>query len=45
VDITYTRSSTLVFDANEGTDGTWFPGGYGASGSVTTNSSFPQVLP
>jgi hypothetical protein len=39
VDITYTRSSTLVFDANEGTDGTWFPGGYGASGSAVTHSN------
>lgn len=39
VDIQYTRPSTLAFDANEGTDGTWFPGGYGASGTAVTNSN------
>lgn len=38
VNITYTRASTLSFDANEGTDGTWFPGGYAATGSKTTGS-------
>jgi hypothetical protein len=39
VDIQYSRPSTLAFDANEGTDGTWFPGGYGATGTAITYSN------
>ncbi|MCZ7382385.1 MAG: hypothetical protein O8C64_12550 [Candidatus Methanoperedens sp.] len=39
VDISYTRPSTLKFDANEGTDGAWFPGGYTATGSAVTHSN------
>lgn len=39
VDIKYTRPSTLAFDANEGTDGTWFPGGYAATGEAITYSN------
>ncbi len=39
VDISYTRPSTLTFDANEGTDGTWFPGGYSATGTAVTHSN------
>ena len=35
-EIRFTRPTAITFDSNEGTDGNWTIGGYGATGSNTT---------
>jgi len=35
VEITYTRPTTLTFDANEGIDGTWVLNNYGVGPNTT----------